>query len=137
MAAPKDLELDADGVPILTDVISPGQEPAPAAVIAPEQEPAQVAIPESQLACMSVEDITQTILGSESIRRRLDDIAAELTRNVRIQLEQLLRPAIEQAVTEVMDDSGSATFDAIRQLLDEAFPEILADVLHAETPVNS
>jgi hypothetical protein len=125
MTVSEDMALDEDGVPILTDIVSP------------EQGFDTVPIPESQLAHMSVEDITQTILGSESIRHRLDDIAAELTRSVRIQLEQLLRPAIEQAVTEVMDDSGSAAFDAIRQLLDNALPEILADVLQEETLENS
>ncbi|UCC55908.1 MAG: hypothetical protein JSU75_11275 [Gammaproteobacteria bacterium] len=125
MTNPEDLVLDEDGVPILTDVVLS------------EQEFGTDHIPDNQLAHMSVEDITQTILGSESIRHRLDDIAAELTRNVRIQLEQLLRPAIEQAVTEVMDDSGSAAFEAIRQQLDNALPEILADVLHDETPGNS
>jgi hypothetical protein len=125
MTAPEDLLVDEDGVPILTEVVSS------------EQEFGSAQIPESQLAHMSVEDITQTILGSESIRHRLDDIAAELTRNVRMQLEQLLRPAIEQAVTEVMDDSGSAAFEAIRHELDNALPEILADFLHDETPRNS
>jgi hypothetical protein len=125
MTAPEDLVLDEDGVPILTDVVSS------------EQESWTAPIPYNQLAHMSVEDITQTILGSESIRYRLDDIAAELTRSVRSQLEQLLRPAIEQAVTEVMDDSGSAAFDAIRQQLDNALPEILADLLQEDTPGNS
>jgi hypothetical protein len=125
MTTPEDLVLDDDGVPILTDIVTT------------EQKSGTAAIPENQLAYMSVEDITQTILGSESIRYRLDDIAAELTRSVRTQLEQLLRPAIEQAVTEVMDDSGSAAFDAIRQQLDEVLPEILANVLHVERHENS
>lgn len=125
MTTPEDLVLDDDGVPILTDIVTT------------EQASGTTAIPENQLAYMSVEDITQTMLGSESIRHRLDDIAAELTRNVRTQLEQLLRPAIEQAVTEVMDDSGSAAFDAIRQQLDEVLPEILANVLHEERHENS
>lgn len=125
MTTPDDLVLDDDGVPILTDIVTA------------EQASGTAAIPENQLAYMSVEDITQTILGSESIRHRLDDIAAELTRNVRTQLEQLLRPAIEQAVTEVMDDSGSAAFDAIRQQLDEVLPEILANVLHEDRHENS
>jgi hypothetical protein len=125
MTAPEDLVLDDDGVPILTDIVTA------------DQASGSAAISETQLAHMSVEDITQTILGSESIRHRLDDIATELTRNVRIQLEQLLRPAIEQAVTEVMDDSGSAAFDAIRQQLDEVLPEILANVLHEDNPENS
>lgn len=125
MTATEDLVLDADGVPILTDVISPDQDSGTAA------------IPKNQLAHMSAEDITQTILGSESIRYRLDDIATELTRNVRTQLEQLLRPAIEQAVTEVMDDSGTAAFDAIRQQLDDVLPAILAEVLQEESPENS
>ena len=125
MNATDDLVLDADGVPILTDVVSP------------EQDAGTAAIPKNQLAHMSVEDITQTILGSESIRHRLDEIATELTRNVRTQLEQLLRPAIEQAVTEVMDDSGTAAFDAIRQQLDDVLPAILAEVLQEESPENS
>ncbi|MDH3899530.1 MAG: hypothetical protein OEU51_00625 [Gammaproteobacteria bacterium] len=125
MTAPEDLVLDEDGVPILTDVVSSGQEFGTAPIA------------DNQLAHMSVEDITQTILGSESIRYRLDDIATELTRSVRNQLEQLLRPAIEQAVTEVIDDSGSAAFDAIRQQLDNALPEILADLLQEDTPGNS
>jgi hypothetical protein len=125
MTDPEDLVLDDDGVPILTDIVTAGETSGTAAISV------------TQLAHMSVEDITQTILGSESIRHRLDDIAKELTRNVRTQLEQLLRPAIEQAVTEVMDDSGSAAFDVIRQQLDKVLPAILAEVLHEDRPENS
>ncbi len=125
MTTPQDLEFDENGIPILTDTV------------APDREFGDELLPDNRLARMSVEDITQTILGSESIRHRLDDIAAELTRNVRVHLEQLLRPAIEQAVIEVMEDSGNAAFDSIRQQLDEALPVILADVLREEFPENS
>jgi len=125
MTTPQDLEFDENGIPILTDTV------------APDREFGDELLPDNRLARMSVEDITQTILSSESIRHRLDDIAAELTRNVRVHLEQLLRPAIEQAVIEVMEDSGNAAFDSIRQQLDEALPVILADVLREEFPENS
>ena len=106
-----ELLLDEDGVPILTDVISPDAEPD-------DQS-------DNRLTAMSVEDVIQTIITSHSFRQQLDEISASVTLQVREQLEQLLRPAIEQAIAEAMDDS-SVTGDAIRQQLEAALPVLVS-----------
>ena len=111
MNASDELLVDEDGVPILTDVVPSNADPA-------EQ-------PDNRLAAMSIEDVIQTILTSHSFRQQLDDISASVTRQVRNQLEQLLRPAIEQAITEAMDDS-SLSGDTIRQQLETALPAIIS-----------
>ena len=106
-----ELLLDEDGVPILTDVIPPDAEPD-------EQS-------DNRLTAMSVEDIIQTIITSHSFRQQLDEISASVSLQVREQLEQLLRPAIEQAIAEAMDDS-SVTGDTIRQQLEAALPVLFS-----------
>jgi hypothetical protein len=105
------LQLDEDGVPILTDVISPDVEPD-------DQ-------PENRLRAMSVEDVIQTIITSHSFRQQLDEISTSVSQQVREQLVQLLRPAIEQAIAETMDDS-SVTGDTIRQQLEAALPVLVS-----------
>jgi hypothetical protein len=121
------LKLDADGVPILTDVVSQDEEA--------EAEPNP--LPETRLAAMSANDIARTILDSSAFRHQLDEMAMELAQNVHLQLEQLIRPAIEQAVTEILDDCENTTYDSIRQQLEVALPEVLVSSLEKETLGNS
>jgi hypothetical protein len=108
------LLLDEDGVPILTDAIPPDADPGD--------------LPENRLAAMSVEDVVQTIITSHSFRQQLDQISASVSRQVREQLVQLLRPAIEQTITEAMDDS-SLSGDTIRHQLEVALPAIISQQL--------
>ncbi|MEA2094287.1 MAG: hypothetical protein U9P11_06970, partial [Pseudomonadota bacterium] len=77
----KQLKLDADGVPILTDVVLQDEEAGP--------DPR----PETRLAAMSANDISRTILDSSAFRHQLDDMARKLSQNIHLQLEQLIRPA--------------------------------------------
>jgi hypothetical protein len=115
------LKLDADGVPILTDVVSQDEEAGPKL------------LPQTRLAAMSANDIARTILDSSAFRHQLDEMAMELAQNVHLQLEQLIRPAIEQAVTEILDDCENTTYDFIRQRLEVALPEVLVSSLEKET----
>ena len=114
MTETHDLLVDDDGVPVLTDVVPPEVEPGE--------------LPDNRLVAMSVEDVIQSILTSKSFRQQLDEISTSVTRQVRKQLEQLLRPAIEQAITEAMDDS-SLSGEAIRQQLEVALPAIISGQL--------
>jgi hypothetical protein len=111
MIVSDELLVDHDGVPILTDVVPPEVEPGEH--------------PDNRLLAMSVEDVIQTILTSHSFRQQLDELSASVTRQVREQLEQLLRPAIEQAITDAMDDSSQAG-DSIRHQLETALPAIIS-----------
>ena len=114
MTETHELLVDDDGVPVLTDVVPPEVEPGE--------------LPDNRLVAMSVEDVIQTILTSQSFRQQLDEISTSVTLQVRKQLEQLLRPAIEQAITEAMDDS-SLSGEAIRQQLEVALPAIISGQL--------
>jgi hypothetical protein len=111
MTETNELLVDDDGVPVLTDVVPPEVEPGE--------------LPDNRLVAMSVEDVIQTILTSKSFRQQLDEISTSVTQQVRKQLEQLLRPAIEQAITEAMDDS-SLSGEAIRQQLEVALPAMIS-----------
>lgn len=111
MKATHELLVDDDGVPVLTDVVPPEIEPGE--------------LPDNRLAAMSVEDVIQTILTSHSFRQQLDEISTDMTRQLREHLEQLLRPAIEQAITDAMDDS-SLSGESIRQQLETALPAIIS-----------
>ncbi|MEN8107457.1 MAG: hypothetical protein ABFS22_05560 [Pseudomonadota bacterium] len=114
MTVHREVVLDEDGVPILTDAVTADVEPDTFA--------------DNLLAAMSMEDIVQTVVGSRSFRQQLDQVSTELTRQLREQLVQLLRPAIEQAITDAMDDS-SVTANTIRQQLESALPAIISSQL--------
>lgn len=116
MKATHELLVDDDGVPVLTDVVPPEIEPGE--------------LPDNRLVAMSVEDVIQTILTSHSFRQQLDEISTDMTRQLREHLEQLLRPAIEQAITDAMDDS-SLSGESIHQQLETALPALISAQLRA------
>ena len=120
-ASDKDIPLDRQGIPILTEVIPDGSDP--------EQEHSGLA---SRLAGMTPAEITDTLLESGSFRHQLDEVAEALTRNARQQVEQALRPIIEEAISQGLDNSGTSTYDTIREQLETALPDIIAQTLQDE-----
>lgn len=130
-----DLLLDNDGVPLLTDTVEPGTEYVEAAY--DETEYGDAGPLDLQPGEMSADDTIRAVLGSAAVRRRLDEISALLVEQYRGQVEQLLRPAIEQAVTEVMDDSRNAAFNAIREQLNARLPALLAEALRDAPQENT
>jgi len=114
----KELALDADGIPILTELVHDDETPAEAG----EQQGAVI-------ADTSLVDITDRLLASNYFHQQLDEITVELTQDVRQQVEQSLRPAIEQAITLALDDSGTHTAGVIRQQLEATLPGLIARTL--------
>ena len=114
----EDLLLDPDGIPILTDLI---QEHAAQYSAKSGQES-----PNSEL---SVDELAGLLLNSEAFTQQLDEIAAELVRSVREQIELALRPVIEEALNLALDDSGTPSYEAVRKQLKATLPELLARTL--------
>jgi len=113
-----DLILDPDGIPILTNLVR--EDKIPEAV-----EPAQT-LPNSEV---SVDELTALLLNSNTFTEQLDEIAAELTRSVRVQVEMALRPVLEEAISLALDDSNAAASEAVSNHLKAALPELLARTL--------
>jgi hypothetical protein len=114
----EDLLLDADGIPILTDPVHKDEAPA-------FTEQAL----ESHKEEMSAEELAGLLLNSDTFRQQLDEITAELTRTVRQQLESILRPTIEEAISLALDDSNTVSHQAVRKQLETALPDLLARTL--------
>jgi len=114
----EDLVLDSDGIPILTNLIPEDATPYSAET---EQE-----FPYNKL---SIEELTGLMLGSETFTQQLDGIAAELVRSVREEIELALKPVIEEAISQALDDSGTPYFEAVRKQLRVTLPELLARTL--------
>ena len=114
----EDLVLDPDGIPILTNLI---QED-----VTPSSVKSGQASPNNEL---SVDELAELLLNSETFTQQLDEIAAELTRSVREQIELALRPVLEEAVSLALDDSGTASYEAVRKQLMATLPELLARTL--------
>jgi hypothetical protein len=110
--------LDPDGIPILTDLVH--DEPAPSS------GETSVDTGNDEL---SVDELSDVLLNSSVFREQLDRIAAELTRSVRRQAEQALKPILAEAVTLAFEDSSSASQEAIRGQLEEALPDLIARAL--------
>ena len=114
----EDLVLDPDGIPILTNLI---QEDATPNSAKPGQES-----PNSEL---SGDELAGLLLNSEAFTQQLDEIAAEVVRSVREQIELALKPVIEEAITLALDDSGTPSYEAVRKQLKETLPGLLARTL--------
>lgn len=111
----EDLVLDADGIPMLTDLVS-GNETPESTAQPPKDE-------------VSPDELAGLLLNSEPFRQQLDEIAAELTRTVRQQMELALRPILEEAISLALDDSNAASHEAVRKQLETALPDMLARTL--------
>ena len=114
----EDLVLDPDGIPILTNLIHEDVTPNAA-----EQTQS------SSDNEVSVDELAKLLLNSETFTQQLDEIAAELTRSIHEQIELALRPVLEEAVTLALDDSSTATYEAVRKQLKATLPELLARTL--------
>jgi FKBP-type peptidyl-prolyl cis-trans isomerase (trigger factor) len=110
-----DIALDAEGIPILTDLVAESELDATVAV-----EP---------VAELTPAEIARELLHSESVQLQLDEMAADLARDVRLQLEQTLAAAIDEAISTTLDNNNARTFENIRRQLDVALPGLLAKAL--------
>jgi hypothetical protein len=112
------LHLDEDGIPILTDIVRDDDEPGPANT--------RLA---SRLSEMAPREIASELLGNDSFRTHLEDVAATLTRNVCQQMEQALQPILEEAITLALKDSNATSYEAVRQQLESSLPDLVAEAL--------
>ena len=119
------LLLDENGIPILTDIVRDGDEP----------EPANSRLA-SRLSEMAPREIADELLGNDSFRTHLEEVAATLTRNVCQQMEQALQPILEEAITLALNDSNATSYEAVRQQLESSLPDLVAEALResGDTP---
>ena len=110
----EDMVLDGDGIPILTDLVQADET----------AESTEQRLPPLDDE-LSAEELAGQMLNSDAFRQQLDDIAAQLTHSICQQIEQTLRPTIEEAITLAFDDSSTASIEAVRKQLETALPELL------------
>ena len=101
-----DIPVDSEGVPILTDIV-----------------------PEEALLAA---DIPPDLPAPGLSTAELAEVAAELTRSIRLQIEQTLGIAIENVINKALDDNNVRSFELIRHQLEDALPELLAKALQDE-----
>lgn len=115
-----EIPVDSEGVPILTDIVTDdellGADPAPD--LAPRG--------------LSTTELAEDLLNSELFQQQLDEVAAELTRSIRLQVEQTLGIAIENVINQALDDNNVRSFELIRHQLEDALPGLLAKALQDE-----
>jgi len=116
----EELVLDADGIPILTELVDEDEDATPA-VVERYQDAGIAGAPPAEIA--------DKLLNSQSFHQKVDEITSALTRDVRHQIEQTLQPAIEQAIILALEDSDTYAAEAVRQQLEAALPALIAEVL--------
>jgi hypothetical protein len=112
------LPLDSEGIPILTELVS-----------TEELLDADTTTRYGRYNRMSTTEIAEELLSSELFQRQLDEVASELSRNLRLQTEQALGTAIEDVISKTLDRNNARSFELIRVQLEDALPELLAKVL--------
>jgi hypothetical protein len=115
----EDVPVDEDGIPILKDVIE-----APA-----ETESEADPQPATPPPASSIQGLSEELRDSPSLRKALDEFAAELSLSIYQHIDRSIRPAIQELVTRAVDEVGSQTFDGIREQLEARIPDILARFL--------
>ena len=125
MTSHEELLVDEDGIPILRNVVHPHN-----GRVNDRQH-------EVRLSSMPVETTARELLGNQTLRKALDEFAAELALNIYQHIDRSIRPVIEQAITTAMDEAGNNAYDEIRQQLESVIPDILARVLEESTPGES
>lgn len=118
---PAELTLDPDGLPILTDHVAEDE------LLAAEEPAAEVQFP-----AMTSAEIAEELLSSQIFQQQLDSVAAELASSIRLQVEQTLGVAIENAITGALENNNVHSFELIRQQLEQALPDMLARVMQDE-----
>jgi hypothetical protein len=116
MAMNEELVVDADGIPILTELVHEYETGTP------EGQP-QDAVTESPAV------IADRLLKSRSFQQQIEQVAATLSQQVHDQVEQSLRPALEEAINLALEDSSTHSAEALRQQLESSLPELLARAL--------
>jgi len=115
-----DIPVDSEGVPILTDIV-------------PEDVLLEAATdPDLPAPGLSTSELAEELLCSEVFQQQLDEVAAELTRGIRLQIEQTLGIAIENVINKALDDNNVRSFELIRHQLEDSLPMLLAKALQDE-----
>jgi uncharacterized membrane-anchored protein YjiN (DUF445 family) len=125
MTSHEELQVDEDGVPILTNVVHPEED---------NQNNRQ---PEPRMYGLPLETTAQELLGSSALRKALDELAAELSLNIYQNIDRSIRSVIDQAITSAMDEACNKAYDEIRHQLESTIPDILVRVLEEVSPEDS
>jgi hypothetical protein len=113
-----DLALDAEGIPILTDLV-----PDDAIEHAASSAPAPTA------AVRTPDDIARELLESDTVQQQLNQMADEFARDVRLQIEQTLAGSIDEAINKAMEHHSSHTNEHIRRQLNAVLPALISSAL--------
>jgi citrate lyase gamma subunit len=113
------LPLDSEGIPILTELVSNEE-------LLRADDPAA---PGHAMAGLTTAEIADELLSSEVFQLQLDEVASDLSRKIRLQVEQALGTAIEDVINEALDRNNARSFELIRVQLEDTLPEMLAKAI--------
>ena len=111
-----DLALDAEGIPILTDLIPDDS-----------LERATSSTPVPTILVRTPDDIARELLESDTVQQQLNQMANEFARDVRLQVEQTLAGTI--AINKAMEQHSSNTYEHIRHQLNAVLPALISSAL--------
>jgi hypothetical protein len=114
----EELVLDADGIPILTELVHEDARPD-------EAEQYQ----DAGIAGAPPAEIADRLLNSKYFHLQIDEIAGAVTQNMRHQVKQTLQPAIEQAIILTLEDSDAHAAETVRKKLEAVLPALIAQAL--------
>ncbi|MGB5439009.1 MAG: hypothetical protein WBN57_06780 [Gammaproteobacteria bacterium] len=120
MTSAEELHLDEEGIPILTDIVRDDDVPEP-----PDLRLA------NRVSAMAPREIADELLGNDSFRKHLEEVAASLTHSVCQQMEQALQPVLEQAISTALNEKDVVSHEAIHQQLESTLPDLVAEALQA------
>lgn len=113
-----DLALDAEGIPILTDLVPDDKV-----------EHATSSTSEPAAPIRTPDDIARELLESDAMQKQLNQMADEFARDVRLQVEQTLAGTIDDAINKAMEQHSSNTYEHIRRQLNAVLPELISRAL--------
>ncbi len=107
------MSLDAQGIPILTELVDETTDSAVDA-LSVKQDPREV---------------VRTLMESTAVQQSIGAMADSIAQDVRLQLEQVLTTAIDDAINKALAGSDIRTRDLINRKLENSIPEIITRAL--------
>jgi hypothetical protein len=118
------IQTDADGIPILDELVDLDEERTTVETAAPQPEPPDLD-----------HDVLERLATHPAIADLLDDITVDLQSLVTWKIQEFLKHEIQQVIQEAVQRSGPQLSESIRAQLQQALPALLSEAFeHIRDP---
>ncbi len=113
------IKLDADGIPVLENPVSPG------ALTTPAEAPRA----EEPLPDLTDHEVVAQLLQNEDVQNLIGDMSEDLQKLVAWKIESLVKEQVVQLIQQAIEESATKLAEDIHTQLQLAMPGLLANLV--------